>query len=339
VAYWETDELSAQPDIEVINAVRPGMATIPEAVLLCASSPHARRGALWEAYRRHYGREADPVLVWQASTRDMNSTVPQSFIDSHMEEDPARAAAEYLAQFRTDVEGFVSREAAQACASHGVYERGPLSSISYCAFVDPSGGSSDSMTMAVGHFEHASQVVVIDCIREVKAPFSPEHAVSEFSALAKSYRVTRVTGDRYAGEWPSEQFSRFGIIYEPAPKPKSDLYLDALALINSKRIDLLDNTRAFNQLLSLERRTVRGGRDTIDHPANQHDDLANALAGVASTLLTKSRFNIDALADPDYGTDAVPVEVYRKGRLRCPPTMTPEQFERISNPVGLSMLS
>src|SRR5271155_105388 len=44
LAYWATDESSAEPDTEVINAVRPGMSTIPDAVLLCASSPSARRG-------------------------------------------------------------------------------------------------------------------------------------------------------------------------------------------------------------------------------------------------------------------------------------------------------
>ena len=44
------------------------------------------------------------MLVWQAATRDMNATVPQSYIDAHMEEDPARATAEYLAQFRSDLE-------------------------------------------------------------------------------------------------------------------------------------------------------------------------------------------------------------------------------------------
>jgi hypothetical protein len=46
-------EDAADPDFEVINAIRPGMATIPNAMLLCASSPHARKGALWNAYHRH----------------------------------------------------------------------------------------------------------------------------------------------------------------------------------------------------------------------------------------------------------------------------------------------
>jgi hypothetical protein len=68
LAYWPTDESAAAPDVEVINAIKPGMATIPDAMLLCASSPHSRRGALWDAHRRHFAKDNDPILVWQAAT-------------------------------------------------------------------------------------------------------------------------------------------------------------------------------------------------------------------------------------------------------------------------------
>jgi hypothetical protein len=97
IAIWESDETAAEPDVEVINAIKPGMLTVPGSVLLCASSPHARRGALWEAFRKHYSQDGDPVLVWQAATRVMNATVPQADIDAHMAEDPARARAEWRA--------------------------------------------------------------------------------------------------------------------------------------------------------------------------------------------------------------------------------------------------
>src|SRR5262249_44263548 len=70
LAYWPTDENASEPDIEVLNAIRPGMATIPDAMLLCASSPHARRGALWDAYNKHFAEDGDPMLLWQAATRD-----------------------------------------------------------------------------------------------------------------------------------------------------------------------------------------------------------------------------------------------------------------------------
>jgi hypothetical protein len=100
----------------------------------------------------------------------------------------------------------------------------------------------------------------------------------------KDYRVTSIIGDRYAGEWPREQFGKFGITYEPSAAPKSDLYRDLLALLNSARIDLLDQPRLISQLVGLERRVARGGRDTIDHAPGAHDDCANAVAGLAAIV-------------------------------------------------------
>jgi len=286
LAFWQTDD-AAEPDYEILAAIKPGMATIPGAMLLCASSPYARRGSLFDAYRKHFGKDHDPILVWQADTRTMNPTVPQSVIDEAMERDPASAAAEYGAEFRRDIESLIAIEAVLACVSARVYERAPQYGIIYHAFCDPSGGSVDPMALAIGHKDYAKQTVVIDALREVRAPFSPEAVVREFAPLLKSYSVTQIVGDRFAGEWPVEQFAKFGICYEPSAKPKSSLYVDLVPLINSMRIDLLDDTKLINQLCALERRTARSSRDSIDHPPGAHDDVANAVAGVATAAINK----------------------------------------------------
>jgi len=93
-----------------------------------------------------------------------------------------------------------------------------------------------------------------------RPPFSPEDVVLEFSALLKSYRISKVTGDRYAGEWPRERFREHGITYEPAAKPKSDLYRDLLPAINSRMVDLLEDARLFAPIVGIERRTARWRR-------------------------------------------------------------------------------
>ena len=98
-------------------------------------------------------------------------------------------------------------------------ERAPLSGLRYVAFVDPSGGSADSFTLAIGHEE--KKVAILDAVREIKPPFSPEQTVADLCKLLKSYRITKVVGDRYAGEWPREQFRKHNITYEPAAAPKS----------------------------------------------------------------------------------------------------------------------
>jgi hypothetical protein len=299
LAFWPQGEDAAEPDSEVINAIRPGMSTISGSMMLCASSPYARRGALWEAYRRHFGKDGDPVLVWQAPTRVMNCTVPQSIISEATERDPASAAAEYGAEFRTDIESFVSREVIDAAVVPGRYELPPVPGIAYVAFVDPSGGSADSMTLAVAHMQ--ADRVVIDAIRERRPPFSPDDVVLEFCATLKSYGITTIRGDHYGGQWPAERFRIHGVRFEVADKAKSSLYQEMLPSLNSRRLELLDNARLVAQLGSLERRVGRSGRDLIDHPPGTHDDIVNAVAGVVAETLCCSG-----------GMAAVPMHVWKR---------------------------
>jgi hypothetical protein len=279
LAFWPTDETSSEPDYEIINAIRPGMATIKGAMLLCASSPYARKGALWDAHRKHFGKDGDPILVWQAPTRAMNATVPQSVIEQAMQADPTRAQAEYGAQFRSDVKAFVSREIVQACVSVGVYERPPLSGTSYKAFLDFAGGSgSDSLSLAIGHKD--GNVVVVDALREQRPPFSPEFAIAQFVSLLKGYRIYSVEGDAFGGEFGREPLRKHGINYQVAKKSKSELYAHTLLpMLNSGRVDLLDHSRAIQQIVGLECHTARAGRDKIDHPPGGHDDLVNTHGG------------------------------------------------------------
>lgn len=283
MAFWPTDE-AANPDSEIINALRPAMATVPGALLLAISSPYARRGELWRAYHGHFGKDGDSILVWQADTRTMNPTVPSALIEAAYAEDEAVASAEYGAQFRRDIESFVPREAVEACIIVDRRELPPIPEVDYLGFVDPSGGSQDSMTLAIAHSEGGR--AVLDLVRERRPPFSPEEVTREFAELLTSYGVTTVRGDRYGGEWPREQFRKHGIHYRVADKPKSDLYRDILPMINSRTVELLDHSRLIAQFYQLERRTARGGRDTIDHAPGGHDDLVNVAAGALTRAAT-----------------------------------------------------
>jgi len=210
----------------------------------------------------------------------MNPTVSQVTVDAAMEADPASAASEYLAQFRTDVETFVAREVVEAAVTQGRFELPRVERTRYHAFCDPSGGSSDSMTLCIAHT--AGNRVIVDVITERRAPFSPDACVKEFADVLKSYGISKVVGDRYAGEWPREAFRKCGVEYRVGDKPKSDLYLGLLPLLNSGRVELLDHKRLVAQLCTLERRTSRAGKDSIDHVPGGHDDIANAVAGATA---------------------------------------------------------
>jgi hypothetical protein len=279
-AYWRSDETSANPDTEIMRAIRPGMSSIPGAILLNASSPYRRAGLLWVTFQRHWGKDGARVLVWKASTSEMNPRIDPAIIAEAYEDDPESAASEYGAEFRTDIADFISRAVVEACIEPGCHERPPARAMGrrYAAFIDAAGGSgTDSMTLAITHLEDG--IPTLDAIRERRPPFSPDDVVTEFSDLMKSYGVTQAESDKWGGDWVGEAFRKQGITVDPCAKPKSDIYREVLPLLNGHRCSLLDHPRMVSQLCALERRTARGGRDSIDHPPLGHDDVANAVAG------------------------------------------------------------
>jgi hypothetical protein len=291
IAYWAGDD-SANPDAEILAALRPAMTTLlPDAMLLCASSPYAQRGALYDAFKKHYGRDDAPVLLWKADTLTMNPSVPKSVVDEAFERDAAAASAEYGAEFRTDLVTFIDPAVVARCTVPGRAELPPVAGITYTAAVDPSGGSSDSMTLAIAHSEGDDRGV-LDLVKEWRAPFSPEAVVTEITDICRRYNVRTVLGDRYAGLWPRQRFQIHGIEYAIAAHSRSEAYLTLLPALNSARVELLDNQRLISQLCALERRTSRTGKDSVDHPSGSayHDDVANsaALSLVGAALAPKS---------------------------------------------------
>jgi hypothetical protein len=276
-------------------------------VLLAISSPYARRGEVWKAFQRWWRcEEPGAPLVWQADTLSMNPAVDPGVIAAAYAEDPLAAAAEYGAQFRTDVETFMSLEAIEAATVAGRYELPRAEAWAYVGFVDPSGGSQDSFTLGIAHLEEDR--AILDALREVPPPFSPDNVVQEFAELLRSYGISEVSGDHYAGQWPRERFQVHGIRYEPAAAAKSALYRALLPAVNSGRVELLDHPRLRSQLQALERRVARSGNDSIDHPPGAHDDVANAAAGVLTLALADhaSLAYVDTAFSEDVAVVAVP---------------------------------
>jgi hypothetical protein len=220
----------------------------------------------------------------------MNSTLKQSVVDRALERDHAAASAEFLAQFRSDIESFISLEAVQSCVEHGVYERAPTNGVQYFSFTDGAGGSGgDSAVCAVGHMD--GDVLVVDAIRERRSPFDPDTFTDEAAQLLALYKITKTVGDRYSANWIVGSFDKRGLTYEGSEQNKSELYLEMLPRINAKTIRLLDNARLINQAANLERRTSRAGKDQISHPTNQKDDVVNCVAGLCGLASTRSTYD------------------------------------------------
>lgn len=287
-AYLPHDD-SAEPDTELLTALEPAMATVPGALLLLVSTPYAKKGELWKAYAEHFGKDDADTFVWNADTRTMNATVNQAVIDRAFTEDAAAAIAEYgrdgRVAFRTDVETFVARDAIDACVVPNRFEVPPVPGTRYFTFLDFAGGSgTDAAALGIAHVETRGHrtIVVLDLVREIRPPFSPAAVCQDFATIIKAYRGGPAVADRYAGQFPVEQMRKYGLDVTPSESTKSDIYRDVLPLINSGAVELLDHPRLIAQLAGLERRTARGGKDSIDHGPGSHDDISNAAAGACT---------------------------------------------------------
>ena len=177
VAFWWSDEFAAESDVEILRALKPATMTLGgNARIMIASSPYRRAGLLWNEYRRLYGKDSPGELCWQAETRQMNPSVPQSEIDIELAKDYEAAKSEYLALFRDDLEAFLSREALAPIILDGVREIAPVPGTRYVGGFDGAGGAGggDSITAAVSFYDHAAGYPVLAACREIKPPFSPE---------------------------------------------------------------------------------------------------------------------------------------------------------------------
>ena len=80
---------------------------------------------------------------------------------------------------------------------------------------------------------------------------------------------------------------RHQIRYEPSEFTRSEIYQETIPLFTSGRVRLLDHQKCIDQFAGLRRKVQPGGRENIDHLANAHDDLSNAVAGALVASIAK----------------------------------------------------
>ena len=213
-AFW-LDENTAQPDFEVLNAVRPCLATTG-GLLVAISSPHARKGILWEAYQRDYGEAGDPgILVAKGSTLDFNLDR-----DANGKLKLQNAILLLLLQSAAPSSEPTWRPSSPARSSRRVQRGAYDPAFAYVGFVDPSGGSADSMTLAIAHVE--DNITVLDVVREVVPPFAPSEVCEQFADVLKAYKYvpSRATDTPENGRPSSSDATGSSTIRVSSPSPR-----------------------------------------------------------------------------------------------------------------------
>lgn len=306
-AYFRSADDVAVSDTELMVALRPSLATT-SGMMVLTSSPAQMEGVVFNLHKRHFGPQGDPLtLVVHSDSVGLNPSLKKSVIDRAFENDPVGAASEYGAEFRQPVANYLERSIIEKCIEPGMTQRTRVPVVPHRAFIDVAGGAgTDSFTACIGHThrDNGREVCVIDCLFEARPPFNPETVAKQVADLCAAYGVTFATGDAYGGSWPMTAFARHGISYAISPLAKSEIYLHTLPLWVSGRVAMLDNQRAVDQLASLKRKLMQGGREVIDHAKGGHDDLANVVSGLC-WLLTPPKQKVFMGAPPFLGRSGV----------------------------------
>jgi hypothetical protein len=300
LAQWFTSTDFANPDIEVLTAVRGGTLTT-RAPTLMVSSTYSKHGVLYDRYKKYFSPNGpDDIVVAFGTCFDLNPSLPRDEIQRDIESDPARFRAEYLSEWRDDHGGFIGREIVERNVRDYI-ELLPQPGIIYRCFIDQASGvdGGDSFVIVIGH--KVGTRVVVDVIREIRPPFDFFEVVNTVLVpLCRRYRIYKVTGDNYAGELAKAPIRKAGIGFDLAQKHKSELYSDPfVGMLNSAGIDLPKHERAIVQICQLERTMLRTGREQITHPSGGHDDIANAIAGLVDLVLNTSGYTLEPFM-PDF---------------------------------------
>jgi predicted Fe-Mo cluster-binding NifX family protein len=273
-AFWGVEQAT-----EVLRALRPAQA---QAMLIVISSTYASFGPFFDSFRKYFAHNDSRVLFGRATTRDMNPTVEQEFIDGELERDPAAAAAEYMSEFRTDVARFFDLALIDSATRDRPREI-PYTSVSrdgaqvqYAAGMDVSGGRGDAASCAISRTDLNRCVIV--AVRRWPAPHDPLKVAVEVAEFLRAYGLTSAMADQYGAEFAVAAYREAGVELMAAPVTRTEAYLHLLPLFTTGRIEIPDDPVLRTELLALERRTGASGRDVVDHPPRGHDDVANAVA-------------------------------------------------------------
>lgn len=295
VCFWR-DDSTATPDTEVYSAILPSLLTT-DGLLVAISSAYRRVGLFYTKHRDYFGVDSADTLVVQGSSTAFNGTLDEGRISAMRTADPTAAKSEWDSEFRDDLATFLDEQVITGSIDRGrPLELPPQSGVYYTAHVDPSGLAvgGDSYAIAIVHKEKDGRLIV-DVVRGRQGPFNANDLTHEYALLCKEYRIGRVIGDAYAGQWVAQAWETTGVRYEKAELNASMLYLESLPLWTRGLVSIPDYPPLIRELRLLERIPGRIGKDQVTHPRNCHDDLANVTCAALAMAASTTTMNVAAM--------------------------------------------
>jgi len=286
LGFWRDEVTAANPAQDVLNALRPAMATFPNHKLVKISTPYRKEGVLWRDYKE---RALLDYPVWQLSSAEMNPTISSDFLEKERRRDEESYRREFLAEFTDSVAGWIGFETLEQCVIESCTERPPVSDAIYAAAIDPAFKGND-FALAIAH-RLPDGPIILDYTATWtgtrEEPLGYEWVCGEIARILKRYGLNTVVGDQHCAAIIQQEFEKLGIRYQEktfGAGTRLDLFGNLKHLLIDRKIQILDKPELLRQLRSLEERKTNRGNVEICSAYGIKDDLAVTVALVAFQL-------------------------------------------------------
>jgi len=321
-AFWYTDPNAANPDFEVLRAIRYAQAQFPNSKVFMPSTPWAEQGILWKAFTAGtQGRKLrcdackaknaficeheledreqfEDTLVIHASTAAMeNPLITRKKLVEIRKEDPEAFPRESLALFIKSISGWLSAEKISRAIDTGALNRLREGKHFYVAAMDPA-FRNDSFAFTIVHHD-PDKGIVQDWVEywepEPGIPLKPGDILDQIKLRLQAFGLSHVYSDQYQLEALQQLALDRGFTingYDFTGKSKAVITGGFRMLLNQERVRLLDHEAQKRQLERLQKRVMQSGTVQIAAPAGEHDDLAMVLmlaTRIALWLLTETQ--------------------------------------------------
>jgi hypothetical protein len=302
VAFWYTDADAANPDYEVLRAVRQAQLQFKHRKRVGITTPWTKEGIAYKQYiagtegwklpvedRKSY----EGSLVLHAPTAAIeNPLIEKKALAKEFLNDPEAYERESLARFVDSISGFLSPTLLSEVTAKGIVEREPLPRRNhpedplpnYVAALDPA-FRHDAFAMTIVH-QDKDGTILQDVIRRWQRqpgeePLNPSFILSEIAPLLKQYRITSVFSDQHHYDSLNQLALAKGFtieLFTLGNASKTSMWRNFQQLLNQKKIVLLESKEQYRELATLEKKLTPGGSVQISAPRGKHDDMAMVLA-------------------------------------------------------------
>lgn len=290
MAFWRHDETAANPEQEILDALRPGMASVERAKLLKISTPFRKEGILHAEYQRR--AELD-FPVWQISTFEMNPAIAPAILETERRRDEQTFRREFMAKFSENITSWIDSEDIDACVIRHRKKLPRVPNVHYVAAIDPAFVRND-FALAISHLS-SNGTIVLDFMARwrgtKKAPLGFEWVCSEIKRILDRYDINSVIGDQYCATVIRQELLKLGIYYKDfafGQHTRAEVFGNLKHLLIQRKIELLDDSELLHELRSLEEKRTNRGQIDVQSRGSINDDLAVAGALGASELAKRS---------------------------------------------------